>query len=131
MAERAPQVTVPSALEAIVMRLMAKERADRFASAAAVLDAMSDAELAPALLAMGQLGSGELYLDRFAEGTAHSARTLAVARATNQGQLFPMLAPVHGIFLGFLGRLEESHALLDGPARRDGSAATRTRSPGC
>jgi DNA-binding CsgD family transcriptional regulator len=82
--------------------------------AAATLDAMSDAELAPTLLSLGQLGSGELYLDRFTDGAAHSARTLAVARATNQGQLFPMLAPVRGIYLGYLGRLEESHALLDG-----------------
>ena len=81
--------------------------------AAATLDAMTDAELAPAILTLGQIGSAEYYLDRFAEGEAHSARTLEVARGTNQGQLFPMLAPVRGIFLAFLGRLDESHALLD------------------
>ena len=81
--------------------------------AAATLDAMTDAELAPAILTLGQIGSAEYYLDRFAEGAAHSARTLEVARGTNQGQLFPMLAPVRGIFLAFLGRLDESHALLD------------------
>jgi DNA-binding NarL/FixJ family response regulator/tetratricopeptide (TPR) repeat protein len=81
---------------------------------AARLDAMSDREAAASLISLSQLASGELYLDRLVEGAAHSARSVELARATKQVQLFPMLEPARGIFLGYLGRLEESRALLDG-----------------
>jgi DNA-binding CsgD family transcriptional regulator len=81
---------------------------------ASKLDAMSDREAAASLISLSQLASGELYLDRIVEGAAHSARSVELARATKQVQLFPMLEPARGIFLGYLGRLEDSRALLDG-----------------
>jgi ATP/maltotriose-dependent transcriptional regulator MalT len=81
--------------------------------AVAALDAMSDHEVAPNLIGLSQLASGELYLDRFAEGAAHSARSVEIARATKQGELFPMLAPLRGIYLALHGRLEDSRAILD------------------
>jgi ATP/maltotriose-dependent transcriptional regulator MalT len=81
--------------------------------AAEILDAMDDTEAAPFVGSISQLATAEHYLDRFQEGAVHAARACDVAGATNQGQLFPMLAPLHGIYQCFLGRLEASRDVLD------------------
>ena len=86
----------------------------RRAEAAALLDAADDSTVAPLVASLNQLAVAEQYLDRIAEGAAHAARACEVARATNQGQLYPMLAPVHGSYLCFLGRLEAARDVLDG-----------------
>ncbi|HEV8194811.1 MAG TPA: MarR family winged helix-turn-helix transcriptional regulator, partial [Ktedonobacterales bacterium] len=64
----------------------------------AALDAMSDQEAARTLITLSQLASAEFYLDLFAEGAAHITRSLELARATKQAELFPMLAPLCGIY---------------------------------
>lgn len=47
MRERAPQIVVPPAFEALVMRLLAKRPEERFATADAVLDALARVPLEP------------------------------------------------------------------------------------
>ena len=83
------------------------------AEAAAIIDAMSDAELATRLDAAAFLAGGELYLDRFERTTGHSNRALALARATGQGELLPMLIPTLATALAASGRLVEAAEVLD------------------
>ena len=59
--------------------------------AAALVDSLSDDELARHLDAGAWLAGAELYLDRYAEADAHATRALAVARATGQGEYFLVL----------------------------------------
>jgi predicted ATPase/DNA-binding NarL/FixJ family response regulator len=87
--------------------------------AAWLVDAMADAELAQRLDAAAHLSGAEGYLDRFAEGLAHAERGIAVARATGQGQLFPVLIPALTIALFGLGRLREAAEHLDGAIEGD------------
>lgn len=82
--------------------------------AAALVDSMSDDELARHLEAAAWLAGVELYLDRYAEGEAHAKRALAVARATGQGQLFLLLAATLGGLLRQRAKLNEAGELLDG-----------------
>jgi len=93
----------------------ATEQAERHrAEAAGLVDAMPDDELALRLDAAAFLSGAECYLDRFPEANAHATRGLALARATGQGELLPMLIPaLHTTLLAF-GRLGESAELLDG-----------------
>jgi DNA-binding CsgD family transcriptional regulator len=75
---------------------------------------MDDDELAERLDAVANLAAAESYLDRFAESLGHAERGIAVARATGQGELFPVLIPAVNAALFGLGRLAESVELLDG-----------------
>jgi ATP/maltotriose-dependent transcriptional regulator MalT len=81
--------------------------------AAALVDSLSDDELAGHLEAAAWLAGVELYLDRYAEGEAHANRALAVARATGQGELFLLLAATLGGLLRQRGKLAEASELLD------------------
>jgi DNA-binding NarL/FixJ family response regulator/tetratricopeptide (TPR) repeat protein len=82
--------------------------------AAALVDSLSDDELARHLEAAAWLAGVELYLDRYAEGEAHANRALTVARATGQGELFLLLAATLGGLLRQRGKLVEAAELLDG-----------------
>jgi DNA-binding CsgD family transcriptional regulator len=82
--------------------------------AAALVDSLSDDDLARHLEAAAWLAGVELYLDRYAEGEAHAARALAVARATGQGELFLLLAATLGGLLRQRGKLVEAGELLEG-----------------
>jgi DNA-binding NarL/FixJ family response regulator len=82
--------------------------------AAALVDSLSDDELARHIEAAAWLAGVELYLDRYAEGEAHANRALAVARATGQGELFLLLAATLGGLLRQRGKLNEAGELLDG-----------------
>jgi tetratricopeptide (TPR) repeat protein len=75
---------------------------------------MPDDELALRIDAVANLAVGEVYLDRFEEGAAHGHRGLAVARATSQGELVPVLIPAIATNLFSLGRLAEAAEVLDG-----------------
>jgi DNA-binding CsgD family transcriptional regulator len=81
--------------------------------ATAMLDALSDEELATRLDAAVELAGAEIYLDRFVEAAAHAQRALAVGRATGQGRLFPGVYATLGVALAMGGRLGEAAALLD------------------
>ena len=74
------------ALAGSMMRAAERAEANR-AEAAALVDSLSDDELAGHLEAATWLAGVELYLDRYAEGEAHAERALTIARATGQGEL--------------------------------------------
>ena len=80
--------------------------------AATLVAALSDDELALHLDAGGNLARAELYLDRYDEAGALAERTLAVARATGQGDVFPVPYWV-GTIRFMRGRLAEAAELLD------------------
>src|SRR4051794_8927194 len=80
--------------------------------ARALVEAMTDAELATRLAAAGYLATAELYLDRYGEAAAHAGRGLDVARAT--GQMSPTLVPTLMTALFMCGRLADAGELLDG-----------------
>ena len=81
--------------------------------AAALIDSLSDDELARRLDAAVNLAGAEIYLDRFIEAGAHAERAVAVGRATGQGQLFPGVFATLGVAWCTVGRLREAAELLD------------------
>jgi len=86
------------------------------AECVAIVDSMSDDELAEELNAVAWLTAAEYYLDRYPEGTRHAERGLAVARATGQGEFFPGLVQALANFLASSGRPLEAAELLDAAA---------------
>jgi ATP/maltotriose-dependent transcriptional regulator MalT len=82
--------------------------------AAALVDAMSDAELSRRLDAVANLVGAEFYLDRYAEGTAHARRGLVLVREAAQDEFFPMMTQALGNIVFSTGRLAEAAELLDG-----------------
>jgi DNA-binding CsgD family transcriptional regulator len=89
------------------------EAATHHREAAEFLDALPDAVLGPLVGSLSMLSSTDMYLGRFADGAARSARALAVARATGQVSLFPTFAPVQAWLLFAQGRLTEGADVLD------------------
>ena len=88
-------------------------QADR-SEAAALVESLSDEELALRLDAAAWLAGAELYMDRYAEADRHAERALAVGRATGQGELFLVLFQILGRAWYVRGRLAEASELLDG-----------------
>jgi len=88
-------------------------QADR-SEAAALIESLSDEELALRLDGAAWLAGAELYMDRYAEAAAHAERALAVGRATGQGELFLVLSQILGRAWFVRGRLAEATELLDG-----------------
>jgi ATP/maltotriose-dependent transcriptional regulator MalT len=84
------------------------------AEAAALIDSLSDDELARYLEGAAWLAGAELYLDRYVEADAHASRALAVARATGQGELFLILVQILGGVWRQRGKLTQAAELLDG-----------------
>jgi ATP/maltotriose-dependent transcriptional regulator MalT len=84
------------------------------AEAAALIDSLSDDELARYLEGAAWLAGAELYLDRYVEADAHASRALAVARATGQGELFLVLVQILGGVWRQRGKLTQAAELLDG-----------------
>jgi DNA-binding CsgD family transcriptional regulator len=81
--------------------------------ATAILDALTDEQLATRLDAAVELAGAEIYLDRFVEAAAHAERALAVGRASGQGRLFPGIYATLGVALSMLGRLSDAAERLD------------------
>ena len=101
------------------------EAKTRSSEAASIVDALTDAELALRLDALANLSTAELYLHRYEHAGTHAQRGLAIARATGQGEMSPILVPVLSNVLHTTGRIAESMALLDGAveaARLSGNA---------
>src|SRR5215218_1594997 len=88
-------------------------QADR-SEAAALVDSLSDEELACRLDAAAWLAGAELYMDRYADADRHAERALAVGRATGQGELFLVLFQILGRAWYVRGRLAEASEMLDG-----------------
>jgi DNA-binding NarL/FixJ family response regulator len=82
--------------------------------AAALVESLSDDELALRLDAAAWLAGAELYLDRYAEADAHAERALTLGRSTGQGELFLVLYQILGRAWYVRGRLAEATELLDG-----------------
>src|SRR4051812_20728636 len=83
--------------------------------AAALVDSLSDADLARHLESATRLAGTELYAGWYAEGDRHASRALAAARATGQGsELFLVLVLTLGGLWRMRGKLSEAGELLDG-----------------
>jgi ATP/maltotriose-dependent transcriptional regulator MalT len=82
--------------------------------ATAIVDDVTDGELAGRLDALAHLASADLYLDRFPAATRHAQRALQIGRATGQGELFPLIMPMLGGSLWVQGRPLEAEELFDG-----------------
>jgi DNA-binding CsgD family transcriptional regulator/tetratricopeptide (TPR) repeat protein len=61
------------------------------AEAAALVDPMSEEQLSRSRRAINNLATAELYFERYDDAERHSDRSLAMARATGQGQFLPLL----------------------------------------
>ena len=97
----------------------------RSSEASALVNTLPDDELGLRLDALANLATAELYLHRYEHAGAHAQRGLAIARATGQGDMSPILVPVLSHVLHTTGRIAESAALLDGAveaARLSGNA---------
>ena len=110
----------------------------RCSEAAALVDGMSDDQLALRLDAIANLCAAELYLDHFADGGRHAERGLAIAHGTGQAEISPFLIPVLGSVLQLMGQLDEAVRVLEGPveaARMSGNVqgwpgiSSTTRTP--
>jgi DNA-binding CsgD family transcriptional regulator len=83
------------------------------AEAAAIVDSLSDDDLAGRLDALSSLSAADLYLHRYADAASHAERGLAIARATGQGDFAPFLIPVLVTVLHTTGRVTEAAELLN------------------
>jgi len=93
--------------------------------AAALVDALSDQDLALRLDGAVNLAAAELDLERFAEAGAHAERAMAVAQATGQNDIVPILVYCVAWVRRRRGELASSGELLDGAvegARLSGNA---------
>jgi ATP/maltotriose-dependent transcriptional regulator MalT len=108
----AAAVAILALAEAFAGRVPEAERA--CSEATALVDSLSDDEMALRLDAAANLAAAELYLDRYAEAAGHAERALRVGRATGQSDILPVLFPTLGSITRMCGRLRESAELLDG-----------------
>jgi DNA-binding NarL/FixJ family response regulator len=118
IAERAGEPALQAMADAVLALGCAlggrpQEAAEHHEESAQFLDALPDALLAPLVGSLSMLSSTDLYLGRFADGAARSARALTVARATGQVTLFPTFAPVQAWLLFAQGKLAEGADVLD------------------
>jgi ATP/maltotriose-dependent transcriptional regulator MalT len=86
----------------------------RHAEASALVDALSDEELAARPHTAGWLAIAEVYLDLYAEADEHASRALELTRATGQGDPLHRLYPVLPRVWYVRGKLAEAAELLDG-----------------
>jgi DNA-binding CsgD family transcriptional regulator len=80
---------------------------------AALVDQLTDAELATCIDAALIIGRTEIHVDRFTDAARHLARGLEVARATGQGQLLVPLMLGHAVLLCLEGRLPEASEIVE------------------
>jgi ATP/maltotriose-dependent transcriptional regulator MalT len=82
-------------------------------AAEAQVDALDDETVSSRLDALSSLATAELYLDLYAESCSHGERGLALARATGQTQLVPLMTPILGCALWMRGEMRRSAEVLD------------------
>ena len=83
------------------------------AEALALVDRLSDAELAPWLETLFYLGWAENYLEHYDEAAVHVDRGIAIARATGDGRLLVPMMLVKGYTFEMQGCLAEATALCE------------------
>ena len=83
------------------------------AEAAALVDGLSDRDLALRLDSAVHLAGAELYLDRFAAAGDHAERVIAVARATGQPAFIPFAFMLLAWVRMLRGELADGAATLD------------------
>ena len=83
------------------------------AEAAALVDDLSDRDLARRLDSAVHLAGAELHLDRFAAAGDHAVRVIAVARATGQPAFIPLAFMVLAWVRLLRGELADGAAALD------------------
>ena len=110
-----PRAAAAAAVVALACAVeCAKERADADCSeAAALVDGLSDDELAGRPDAISYLAYAELLLERFPQTGKHADRAIALARATGQGEQLPLLVSTRAIVWLLHGGLTEARAVLD------------------
>jgi DNA-binding NarL/FixJ family response regulator len=86
----------------------------RRSDAAALVDDLTDSELAPRPDTAGWLAITEVYLDHYAEAELHATRALELTRITGQGDPLHRLYPVLPRIWYVRGKLAEAAELLDG-----------------
>ena len=82
-------------------------------TAAALVDGLSDDELAARPDSISFLAYAEALLERFAATGRHTDRAIAVARATGQGEQLPLLVATRSTVWLLNGQLTEAAAVLD------------------
>jgi DNA-binding CsgD family transcriptional regulator len=87
---------------------------ERCEQAAAIIDAMTDEQLAPRLDAIVHLTTAEMYVDRFEASLRHAERAFRIARSTGRLDLDPLIFFGLGAALWIRGRVQESGEVLDG-----------------
>jgi ATP/maltotriose-dependent transcriptional regulator MalT len=81
--------------------------------AAALVDALPDAELIQRLDAAVWLGWAEAFLDRYDDALRHLARAMSLARSAGQGYLLGQILVGQGVALVWKGRLQEAAECFD------------------
>ena len=81
--------------------------------ATALVDRMSDAELAPRLETLYYLGWAENYLEHYDDAAAHADRGVAIARSTGEGRLLVPIGLVKGYTYEMQGRVAEAIELCE------------------
>jgi DNA-binding NarL/FixJ family response regulator len=87
---------------------------EHWRTAAAIMDGLSDEELAVRLDGTYFLSLAEMYLERFDILNAHASRALAVARASRQSHLLPGLTLADGWGALMSGDVRRATAVLEG-----------------
>jgi ATP/maltotriose-dependent transcriptional regulator MalT len=82
--------------------------------ASALVDALTDDQLALRVDAAAWLAAAELSVDRFAEADVHASRGLTLGRADGQGEILLVLQQVLGSVWCVRGKLTQATELLDG-----------------
>jgi ATP/maltotriose-dependent transcriptional regulator MalT len=88
----------------------------RLDEAAALVDALPDADLAPHVSTLGWFGWIEVFLERFDDALRHLGRGIAVARTAGQGQLLVVAGVGEANALLCTGRLAEAAERADAAA---------------
>jgi DNA-binding CsgD family transcriptional regulator len=103
------------------------EARSRASAAAAAVDALTDAQLAPRLESLAQLGWTEFYVERYDDSIAHLERGVAIARATGQGKRLPVMMEPLACSLFMRGRLADAGEVQDRALEAARLAANRQR----
>ena len=81
--------------------------------ATALVDRLSDAELAPRLETLYYLGWAENYLEHYDDAAAHADRGIAIARSTGEGRLLVPIGLIKGYTFEMQGRVAEAIELCE------------------